>query len=206
MTTYIAYLRTSKKSQNNGLKAQEQALANFISSYGGEIIATFTEQVSGAKDNRVELAKALKQCRKEGHTLLVSKLDRVSRKVSFIATLMESRIDLRVAELPSADTFQLHIYAALAEQERLMISQRTTAALAVRKAEGVKLGSPLNAKRASDAKAFAKGLLPTIEAYKAAGITSLYKLAKTLNEDGIATFNGGKWYPTTVKNLLAHCG
>ena len=97
-------------------------------------------------------------------------------------------------------------YAALAEQERKLISERTKAALAVRKAEGVKLGSPLNAKRASDATAFAKGLLPTIEAYKAAGITSLYKLAKTLNEDGIATFNGGKWYPTTVKNLLAHCG
>jgi DNA invertase Pin-like site-specific DNA recombinase len=204
MKTYIAYIRTSTKAQTNGLEAQQRAIRNFIASEGGEVISTFIEQVSGAKDNRAELAKALKACRKEGHTLLVSKLDRVSRKVSFIANLMESRIDLKVAELPNADTFQLHIYAALAEQERKLISERTKAALQVRKEAGVKLGSPLNEKRSADAIQFSQGVLPAIHAIKQQGINSLSGIARQLNENGIATFAGGKWYPQTVKNCLAY--
>lgn len=89
-----------------------------MNSYGGIQVAAYCEQESGSKNNRIELQKVLAHCKKIKATLLVSKLDRVSRKVSFIATLMESSINLKVAEIPNSDTFQLHIYAALAEQER----------------------------------------------------------------------------------------
>lgn len=208
MTKYVAYIRTSTESQNNGLAAQAEAISRYLEAHSGSVIATFTEQVSGAKDNREELQKAIRACKKHGATLLVSKLDRLSRKVSFIAQIMESSINLRVAEMPSADAFQLHIYAALAEQERKLISDRTKAALAVRKLQGVKLGNPKAHEQTAIAKQFAEQIAPIIHSLQEQGITSLYKLAQTLNERGIKTFTGKKWYPTTVKNTLgylSHC-
>lgn len=204
MTTYTVYIRTSTSSQLNGLEAQQAAVDRFISSYGGTIEATFQEQESGTKDNRQELLKALAYCKKHKTTLLVSKLDRISRKVSFISTLMESSIDLRVCDLPNSDTFQLHIYAALAEQERKLISRRTSEALAVRKAQGVKLGCPLPQFSSDGAVTFALKLKPIIEDLREKGITSLGKLASELNSLNIPTRAGGKWYPTTVKNTLSY--
>ena len=135
---YVSYIRTSLKSQNNGLEAQQRVIDSYIASNGGNVVQCYVEQVSGAKNEREELNKALAHCKRTGATLLVAKLDRVSRRVSFIASLMESSINLKVAELPNADPFQLHIYAALAEQERKLISQRTKAALNVLKSKGVK--------------------------------------------------------------------
>jgi len=116
-----------------------------------------------------------------------------------------SSINLKVAELPNADPFQLHIYAALAEAERKLISQRTKAALNVLKSKGVKLGSPLNDVRVEDAKAFALSIKPKLDSLKSQGIKSLHKLAKALNDEDIPTFTGnGKWYATTVKNTLGY--
>lgn len=204
MTIYISYIRTSKQEQKNGLEAQKNAINAFLSANGGDVLATYTEQVSGAKDNREELQKAIKHCKKTGATLLVSKLDRLSRRVSFIAKLMESSVQLKVAELPNADTFQLHIWSALAEQERRLISERTKAALAVKKAQGVKLGNPKAQEQTALAKDFAKSVLPYIEELRQQGITSLYAISKQLNETGIKTFAGGKWYPQTVKNTLGY--
>jgi len=204
MTTYIAYIRTSTEGQQNGLEAQQSAIDAFICSTGGQVLETYTEQVSGAKDNRTELQRAIKACKKHGATLLVSKLDRLSRKVSFIANLMETKIDLTVCAMPSASTFQLHLFACLAEEERRWISERTKAALAVKKAQGVKLGSPLNAVRANEAKQFAHKMKPVFDDLKAQGIKSLNAIARTLNEQGVDTFAGGKWYPATVKNTLGY--
>jgi len=204
MTSYISYIRTSKQEQKNGLEAQKSAINAFLSANGGDVLATYTEQVSGAKDDREELQKAIKHCKKTGATLLVSKLDRLSRRVSFIAKLMESSVQLKVAELPNADTFQLHIWSALAEQERRLISERTKAALAVKKAQGVKLGNPKAQEQTALAKDFAKSVLPYIEELRQQGITSLYAISKQLNETGIKTFAGGKWYPQTVKNTLGY--
>ena len=204
MQTYIAYRRVSTGSQHNGIEAQQSAIDSFIAAYGGEVLETYTEQVSGRKNEREELQKAIKHCKKTGATLLVSKLDRLSRRVSFIAKLMESSVQLRCAELPSADTFQLHIYAALAEQERRLISERTKAALAVKKAQGVKLGNPKAQEQTAVAKEFAKTVLPYVEQMRQQGITSLYGIAKRLNELGVKTFAGGKWYPQTVKNTLGY--
>ena len=201
---YVSYIRTSLKSQNNGLEVQQRVIDTFIASNGGNVVQGYVEQVSGAKNEREELNKALAYCKRTGATLLVAKLDRVSRRVSFIASLMESSINLKVAELPNADPFQLHIYAALAEQERKLISQRTKAALNVLKSKGVKLGSPLNEVRSKDAKAFALSVVPKINELRDQGIKSLNKIATALNEQGIASASGGKWYATTVKNTLGY--
>lgn len=203
MTNYIAYIRTSTDAQINGLEAQNKAIKDFVASQSGaEIISTYVEQVSGAINNRAELNKALKEAKKTGATLLVSKLDRLSRRVSFIANLMETNINLAVCSMPSATTFQLHLFACLAEEERRWISSRTKAALAVRKEQGVKLGSPLNPVRAQERVNFAASLKPKFDELQKQGITSLYAISKSLNADGIPTHSGGKWYPTTVKNYL----
>ena len=135
-------------------------------------------------------------------TLLAAKLDRVSRKVSFIATLMEYNITLKVCDMPHADTFQLHIYAALAEQERQIISQRTKAALAVKKAQGVVLGRGDKLQVAKDARTFALTILPHIDEIKANGIMSLKGIARCLNEKGIKARSGGLWRDIQVSRIL----
>ena len=201
---YVSYIRTSTKSQTNGLEAQRTSLDQFLKSYDGIQIAEYCEQESGSKDNRIELQKALAHCKKEKATLLVAKLDRVSRKVSFIATLMESSISLKVAEMPNSDTFQLHIYAALAEQERQMISQRTKAALAVKKAQGVILGRGDKEKVAQEAKEFALTITPSVELLREQGIKSLNGIAKGLNKMGITTRSGGVWQAIQVKRTLSY--
>ena len=201
---YVSYIRTSTKSQTNGLEAQRTSINQFLKSYDGIQIAEYCEQESGSKDNRIELQKALAHCKKEKATLLVAKLDRVSRKVSFIATLMESSISLKVAEMPNSDTFQLHIYAALAEAERQMISQRTKAALAVKKAQGVVLGRGDKEKVALEAKTFAQSLVPHVELLREQGIKSLNGIAKGLNKMGITTRSGGKWQAIQVQRTLSY--
>ena len=133
---YVIYTRVSTQEQQKsglGLEAQERDIEIFLTTYSDvpyEVIARFCDTGSGADNGRPEFQKALDLVRKTGAELLVSKLDRLSRKVSFIATLMEDKkVKFRVASMPHADPFQLHIYAALAEQEREFISKRTKAAL-----------------------------------------------------------------------------
>ena len=152
MTQYITYLRLSRDSKNGrnyGIDAQRRDLNIFLQQCcpdadGCTEIAAYEEVESGADDHRPQLAKAVAHCKRTGATLLVAKLDRLSRRVAFISNLMEQGQregwTFKVAAMPMADAFQLHIYAALAEQERLFISQRTKAGLAAAKERGVKLG------------------------------------------------------------------
>jgi len=105
-------------------------------------MASFTEVESGKKSNRPELQKALDLCRRKRLPLLVAKLDRLSRNVAFISNLMESRVEFRACDMPDASRFTIHILAAVAEHERNMISERTSAALKAAKARGVKIGNP----------------------------------------------------------------
>jgi DNA invertase Pin-like site-specific DNA recombinase len=144
--------------------------------------------------------------------VVVAKLDRLSRDVHFISGLMAHRVPFIVAELGAdADPFMLHLYTALAEKERTLISARTRAALAAKKSQGVKLGNPRNMPQAAakgreaqraGADQFAANVLPIIESIKAAGATSLDVIAKALNARGIRTARGGLWHSTTVRNLL----
>jgi DNA invertase Pin-like site-specific DNA recombinase len=153
MKTAIAYIRVSTAQQGKsglGLEAQQAALARFAEAEGYQLIQTFQEVETGkgadALDRRPQLAAALQVAKKRKAPIIVAKLDRLSRDVHFISGLMMHKTPFIVAELGAdADPFMLHVYAALAEKERRLISQRTRDALAAKKAQGVKLGG-LNAK------------------------------------------------------------
>jgi DNA invertase Pin-like site-specific DNA recombinase len=143
----------------------------------------------------------------------VSKLDRLSRDVAFVSGLMAQRIPFIVAELGrDADPFMLHLYAALAEKERRLISERTKAALAAKKASGAKLGNPRNIAVAgcvgrqiqiAAADEFAAGLLPIVNAIRATGATSLEAISRALNDRRIRSARGATWHVSSVANLLA---
>lgn len=214
MKQYVTYRRVSTEDQGRsglGLAAQDRDIGIFLEAFSEEpfeVIGEFVEVQTGKEDDRPELAKALELVRRTGAELLVAKLDRLSRKVSFIATLMEDRkVSLRVAAMPSADKFQLHIYAALAEQEREFISIRTRGALAEAKARGVKLGGLRDAtgKRNAAVQAKAKE-----RAERVAGIVlplrkqgaSLRDIAATLNASGVTTARGGQWQASQVKRTI----
>jgi DNA invertase Pin-like site-specific DNA recombinase len=219
MSQAIAYYRVSTQQQGRsglGIEAQKSAVARFAESEGIEIVAEHVEVETGkgadALDRRPELAAALARARKARCPVVVAKLDRLSRDVAFISGLMAHRVPFVVAELGiDADPFMLHLYAALAEKERTLISQRTKAALAAKKAQGVKLGNPRAAQAAVKAQAahrasadrFAANVLPIVENIRASGITSHAGIAAALNSRGVRTARGGRWHATTVRNLLA---
>ena len=154
---------------------------------------------------------ALKRAHKAKCPVIVAKLDRLSRNVHFISGLMAHRVPFIVAELGAdADPFMLHLYAALAEKERALISARTKAALAAKKAAGAKLGNPRAAEAAVKAHAanraaadqFATNVLPIIREIQATGPTTLRQIAESLNAHGVRTARGGRWAASTVRNLL----
>jgi DNA invertase Pin-like site-specific DNA recombinase len=214
MQQYVVYTRVSTEDQGRsglGLEAQERDIAIFLDKFSDipfEIIGEFRDVQSGADSERPELTKALELVRKTGAELLVAKLDRLSRKVSFIATLMDDkRVKLRVAQMPQADKFQLHIYAALAEQERTFISERTKAALKAAKGRGVRLGGlrdkTMKRNEAIQQKADAEAakVMKIVGPLRASGQT-LSAIAETLDSMNIPTSRGGKWTPTQVSRVL----
>jgi DNA invertase Pin-like site-specific DNA recombinase len=142
MEKYVAYYRVSTKQQGKsglGLAAQREIIGKFIGN-DKALIEEYEEVESGRKDKREILWTAIAHAKREKAKLLIARLDRFSRRVSFIANLMEEGIGLTVAEMPTATDFQLHIFAALAQEERRLISERTKAALQQAKKRGVELG------------------------------------------------------------------
>ena len=218
MKPIITYVRVSTAQQGRsglGIETQRAALVRFAETEGFEVVGEFVEVESGkgadALDRRPQLALALSAARKAKCPVVVAKLDRLSRDVHFISGLMAHRVPFIVAELGvDADPFMLHLFAALAEKERSLIAQRTTAALAAAKARGVRLGNPrIEAARAEAVKATkananrnAVAILPVVRQMQDAGARTLREVAEALNVRGIATPRGGKWYATSVKNLL----
>src|SRR3954465_6586585 len=159
MEPAVAYYRVSTRQQQRsglGIEAQRAAVERFAQSENIKIIAEYVEAETGkgadALDRRPQLAAALATAKAAKCCVLVSKLDRLSRDVAFVAGLMAQRVPFIVAELGrDADPFMLHLYAALAEKERRLIAERTKAALAIRKASGTKLGNPSNIREAGQA-------------------------------------------------------
>jgi len=147
---YVSYLRCSTTKQTLGIDAQRTINTQFISSHGGEIVMEYVEHESGKNDNRLELNKALEMCKKSGYTLLIAKLDRLSRSISFIFQLRDSGIDIVIPTLPQLTTMTLGIFATLAQSERETISLRTKQALQELKNKGVVLGKPSNLKNNLD--------------------------------------------------------
>lgn len=212
MQRFVVYTRVSTKKQGDsglGLDAQQRDIQIFLDSYSEvpwEVIARFQDVESGTRSDRPEIAKAIALAKSEGATLLVAKLDRLSRSVAFIAALLEDKqLNFRVASMPYADKFQLHIYAALAEQERDFISKRTKAALTEAKARGVKLGGYREGHKAhhkaisAAADKAAERVGQTILSRRSAGAT-YQSIADELNALGVETSRGGQWYATTVRN------
>ncbi|MBG0794729.1 recombinase family protein [Methylocystis sp. H62] len=218
MKSLVAYIRVSTNQQGRsglGIEAQRDALLRFAASERFEIVSEFVEVETGkgadALDRRPELAAALAKARTLRCSVVVAKLDRLSRDVHFISGLMTHRIPFVVAELgPDVDSFVLHLYAALAEKERALISSRTKAALAAAKSRGTKLGNPelATARRAAvasikaDADRAAANVLPIVEEIRSSGATTLRQIADAMNARGIPTSRGGKWHPMTVRNAL----
>jgi DNA invertase Pin-like site-specific DNA recombinase len=206
MKRYVAYFRVSTEKQGKsglGLAAQRTLIERFLSD-GDEVIAEFVEVQSGKNDERVELWKAIAHAKKQDAKILIAKLDRFSRKVSFIAGIMEQGIGLVVAEMPHATDFQLHIFAALAQEERRLISERTRNALAEAKKRGVELGrngKVLATKHRREADERAETLRPIIMPMVIAGL-SYSEIALRLNEEGIQTVNGRRFHAQQVKNLV----
>jgi DNA invertase Pin-like site-specific DNA recombinase len=209
----IAYLRVSTQKQGRsglGLEAQRDIITRHCHAAGitlaGEYIEVETGKGADALDRRPELKAALAAAKRVRAPIIVAKLDRLSRDVAFIAGLMAAQVPFTCCDIPHADPFLLHIYAAVAEQERRATSERTKAALAAKKAQGVKLGNPnLAAARAiglERAQARAAEHAAVIRAAMPTDATSYADAARHLNAQGLTTITGRPLTRRTVAHRL----
>ncbi|WP_096701434.1 recombinase family protein [Magnetospirillum sp. 15-1] len=210
---FIAYYRVSTAKQGAsglGLEAQRQAVMDYLNGGEWELLAEYTEIESGKKNDRPQLARALKAAKKVGAVLIIAKLDRLARNVAFIANLMEAGVDFVACDMPTASRMVLHVMAAFAEEEARRISERTRAALQVAKARGKALGGRRSpgqyeasaATRIASADLLAANVRPVISSIQASGITSYAAIADALNNRGIQTPRGGQWHASSVRNVV----
>jgi len=219
--SFVAYYRVSTAQQGAsglGIEAQREAVARYLNGGSWSIVAEFTEVESGRKADRPELESALAACRVHRAPLVVAKVDRLTRSLSFLSKLLDAGVDVRFADLPALEgptgRFMLQQMAAVAELEAGMISARTKAALQAAKARGKSLGGNRgttlseDARKAGQQKRMAKAqdrardLLPVIKGLRAEGVASLGGLAAALNARGIPTARGGAWSAVQVQRLL----
>lgn len=216
---FVAYYRVSTRKQGKsglGLDAQRECVAAYLNGGDWKLVGEFTEIESGKRKDRPKLAEALALCRVYNAVLVIAKLDRLARNVAFIANLLEAKVEFVAADMPTASTFTVHIMAAVAQQEALMIADRTQKAMATAKARGTLLGrrdaaiaafSSMGTKasaevRSGQAIAKANDLLPVIRAIQAGGASSLRQIADVLNEREIATARGKRWSAVQVARAL----
>jgi DNA invertase Pin-like site-specific DNA recombinase len=197
---FVAYYRVSTEHQGangNGMAAQRKAVEDYLNGGNWKLVADFTEVESGKRvDNRPELERALGAAKKHKATLILAKLDRLARNVAFIADLMERKVNFVCCDMPSATPFMLHVYAAVAEEERRMIAARTKAGLAQAKARGVVLGNAkLAAANQAAAAERAAALRPVL--VELAGLSARAAAAE-LNSRGVETPTGAPWSAKTV--------
>lgn len=212
MTKAVAYLRVSTDKQGRsglGLEAQREAVARYVAANGvaliGEHIEVETGKGANALSKRPELVAALATAKREKAGLIIAKLDRLARNVHFISGLMETGVEFAVADMPNADRFQLHLFAALAEKEAEVISQRTKAALAAAKDRGTELGKHgkvLAARNQAEAMDRLEPIAADLLALKAEGL-SVRKMVEALNSRSIPSPAGGKWHPASLHKALA---
>jgi DNA invertase Pin-like site-specific DNA recombinase len=219
---FIAYYRVSTARQGKsglGLEGQRAAVATYLNGGSWRIVAEFTEVESGKRAvDRPELDKALAAARLHRAAVVVSKVDRLTRSVSFLSRLLEAGVDVRFADLPQIEgatgRFLLQQMVAVAELEAGMISARTKAALQAAKRRGQQLGGDRGVKPSSKVRAKAlaaietrvaaraSDLRPVIAELQASGAASLRQLAAGLNARGIETARGGQWSAVQVQRLL----
>lgn len=205
---FYSYLRVSTTKQGFdglGVESQRDAVGRYCYQVQGHLLGEFVEVESGKRNNRPVLAEALAACRSKRATLVIAKLDRLGRSVSFIAGLMDTKVPFVAVDMPFATPLLLHVMSAFAQHEREMISARTRGALAAAKARGAVLGANgkvLAAKNRADALAHAERLRPAIVEARKAGCRSLPQIASFLTAGGYQAASGGKWHPMTVKRVL----
>lgn len=217
---FVAYYRVSTVQQGHsglGLEAQRKTVLDYLNGGRWNVITEFTEIESGKRADRPELAKALAACRLHRATLLIAKIDRLSRDAAFLLNLRDAGVDFVAADMPDANRMTVGIMAIIAEHERDAISTRTKQALAAAKARGKKLGNPGNLSPASAAKGRVLGaaavvakttrrqedLNPVIRDLMAEGRTSLHQIAAGLNERQVPASRGGPWSAVQVSRVLA---
>lgn len=209
----VGYYRVSTDKQGLrglGMQAQKSAVQGFVASHGHRLIGSFEEVESGKRTDRPMLQAAIDLCRKRHATLVIAKLDRLARNTSFVLNLRDSGVDFVACDMPFANKLTVTILAAVAEQERDWISERTRAGLAQAKARGVKLGNPMRPRASRKAvatlkrkaAAFADKLQPTIAEIQNAGVTTLKGIAKALNARGFNTPLGKPFTRQTVARTL----
>ena len=216
----VAYERVSTARQGAsglGLEAQRKTIEDFAVSRGAEVLARFTEVESGRKANRPELTKALHLAKVTGATLVIAKLDRLSRNAAFLLALRDSGVRFVAVDMPEANDLTVGIMALVAQAEREAISRRTKEALAVARERGVKLGNPngaaslrragkvgvaLSSAVSANADAFAADLAAVVADIRSAGTVSLRAIAAELALSGIRTRRGGRWQVSNVRGLL----
>ena len=220
---YVAYYRVSTAEQGRsglGLEGQHAAVMAYLNGGSWCLSGKFTEVESGKVNDRPQLALAMAQCRLTGATLVIAKLDRLSRDAHFLLGLEKAGLDFVATDMPNANRLTVRLMAVIAQEEREMISARTKAALEAAKARGTKLGGwrntrkdgsarlpagdpkVANAAKVARADAFASRVAPMVTKMRAAG-DSLETIARELTRQGIMTPRGGTWNATAVRRVLA---
>lgn len=214
---FVSYLRVSTKRQGDsglGVEAQRKAVEDFLNGGDWNVLSEVVEVESGKRDDRPKLAEALRLCRLHNATLIIAKLDRLSRDAHFLLGLQKAGVRFVAADMPEANEMVVGIMAVVAQAERKMISARTKAALQAAKARGKKLGNPGNLKRHEEGRAMGRAsrtatanarkadLAPIIADIQAGGVTTLLGIAAALNKRGIPTARGGQWSAVQVKRVL----
>ncbi len=215
MQNFVAYYRVSTKRQGTsglGLEAQHETVTQFAKTKFGAIIAEFTEVESGKNNNRTELHKAIAKAKQNNATLLIAKLDRLSRNASFIMMLKDSGADFIACDLPDANTLTIGIFASIAQWERERISQRIREALAAKKRQGYKLGKPENLTKEAALKGAQANAIRSRKHKMHKHAWSIVKLlrqqnksygeiAKELNHAGLNSANGKLFHAMTVLRI-----
>lgn len=220
---FISYLRVSRESQRKsglGLEAQRKAVEDYLNGGEWELISEYVEIESGGKDDRCELGKALRHAELTNSTLLIAKLDRLSRNAAFLLRLQQGSVKFVAVDMPDANNLTIGIMALVAQQEREAISRRTKEALAAAKARGQQLGNPnasehmrdLNERgvgieassaiRKMKSDDYAMKVIGVIDGIQATGIVTLGAVAEELNRQGILSPRGGTWHKTSVSRVM----
>lgn len=218
---FISYLRVSTEKQGRsglGIEAQRKAVTDYLNGGRWNLIAEVVEHESGKRADRPKLAEALRLCRLHGATLVIARLDRLSRNAAFLLNLRDAGVRFVAADMPEANEMVVGIMGVVAQAERERISKNTKAALAAAKARGVKLGGDRGVIPSAQAQtkggvamkakaeSRAADLLPVIAEIRAAGATSLQQVADALNDRGIPTARGGQWAPAQVLRVERRAG
>ncbi len=217
---YVAYFRVSTQKQGSsglGLEAQKQAVASFLQQFGGALVAEFMEVESGKRPDRPEFTKATDYAELANATLLVAKLDRLSRDLHFVTSLQKRGIKFKLCDLPEIDQLTIHILAAMAEHEARMISIRTKQAMQVAKQRGVIMGNPLlavqrntnvtaaNDKRISEHQLWKSKVIKVIQHLEQSeDISTCAAIAKALNERGLRTPRGAEFTVPIVSRIRSN--